>query len=79
MAHNAAPELLKQTSLQWLTHVVTIHLCSGTILNPEISLLNLIRQEKVTDVDCSVLLGLIGSLWASDDDDMRETSHGGGI
>ena len=51
MAHDAAPELLKQTSLQWLTHVVAIHLRSGTILNPEISLLNLIRQEKVTDVD----------------------------
>jgi len=53
MAHDAAPELLKQTSLQWLTHVITIHLCSGRMFNPEISLLNLIRQEKVRDVDCS--------------------------
>jgi len=53
MAHDDAPELLKQTSLQWLTHAVAIHLRSGTMLHPEISLLNLIHQEKVTDVDCS--------------------------
>jgi len=54
MAHDAALELLKQTSLQWLAHAIAIHLCSGTMLNPEISLLNLIRQEKVMDVDCSL-------------------------
>jgi len=39
--------------MAYSTHVVVIHLCSGTMLNPEIFLFKLIHQEKVTDVDCS--------------------------
>ena len=58
MAHDVASELLEQPSLQWLARAVTIHLCSGTMLNPEICLLNLIRQEKATDADCSGSLAM---------------------
>ena len=51
--HNLLPELLELGSMKRLGEVVTNHVISGTILNADVSLLLLISNKEVPDVEVS--------------------------
>jgi hypothetical protein len=51
MSHDFFPKFLKQFSLQWFCHVISDHLQSGAVLNSHISLLNLVCQKEITDIE----------------------------
>ena len=51
--HNRIPELGEFSAIQWLGHVVSIHFICWAVLNKNITLLDLIRNKEVTDVDVS--------------------------
>ncbi len=50
-AHQFLLHLQKQTTNQRLGHIISHHLACRTILNAQLSLLNLIRHEEITNVE----------------------------
>ena len=51
--HDRIPELGELLALQWLGHVVSVHFICWAVLNKNITLLNLIRNKEITDIDVS--------------------------
>ena len=51
--HDRLPELGKLLACQRFGHIISVHFISWAVLNKDITLLNLIRNKEVTDVDVS--------------------------
>jgi hypothetical protein len=55
MSHYGFSKLLEQLALQWFAEILSVHFGSRAILNDEVSLLNLIRQKEIANVECPSL------------------------
>ena len=53
IAHNQIPKTLEQFALQRLAKKIRLHLVSGTPHDTDVSLVNLVGQEKIPNVQCT--------------------------
>ena len=51
--HDQIPELGELSALQWFGHVVSVHFICWAVLNKNITLLDLICNKEITDIDVS--------------------------
>ena len=51
MSHDQLLKLLEQLSLERLGHIIAPHLRGGTVLNLQITFLDLIGQKEIPDIE----------------------------
>ena len=56
MSHDKSTVVMEDSTLQWFGEVITTHVPSGTVHNPQVSLIDLVVNEKETNVQSTCAL-----------------------